>query len=203
MPCDRPCRWTIPANLLQGFEKVHTFTVVVTKGTGSAARSAKSSISIKPRNPAVPIPIGVLARDCGGSCSARHSGVQPLSISLKLDKQDGVGRQEKKVQILWKLDGETLDVPASAHSASASRSSTVQVIIPEEKLPKAAAATISVTLTITGQQGTGQASLTVPINSPPVLKSPLEATPVGNSNSFGKAVFRVSAAGFVDDDELT
>jgi hypothetical protein len=124
-------------------------------------------------------------------------------VTLKLNKQDGVGRQEKQVKLEWKLDGEPLTVPASAQSASASRSSNVQVIIPREKLPKAAAATISVHLTIVGQQGIGEASLTVPINSPPVLKSPLEATQLGSSNSFGHASFRVSAAGIVDDDELT
>jgi hypothetical protein len=100
-----PHRWTIPANLLQGFEKVHTFTVVVTKGTGSAARSAKSSIAIRPRDPTVPIPTGALTRDCGGSCSARHSGAQPLSVSLKLNQQNTANGADKPVRVEWLLNG--------------------------------------------------------------------------------------------------
>jgi hypothetical protein len=94
-------------------------------------------------------------------------------------------------------------VPESAQSISAAQTSPVQVIILPDTLPQAAAVTISVTLTISGQPGSGQASLTVPINAPPVLKSALEATLLGGDNGFGKAVYRVSAAGIVDDDELT
>jgi hypothetical protein len=45
--------------------------------------------------------------------------------------------------------------------------------------------------------------LVVPLNSPPVLKSPLEVILLGSENSFGKAAFRLSAAGMVDDEELT
>lgn len=198
-----PNRWTIPANLLQGYEKVHTFTVVVSKGTGSAARSAKSSISIRPRDPTVPIPTGVLTRDCGGACSARHSGTQPPSVSLKLNQQNTANGANKQVNVEWLLNGKTFIIPDSAQSVSAAQTTPVQVIILPDALPQAAAVTISVTLTISGQQGSGEASLTVPINAPPVLKSALEASLLGEDNSFGKAAYRVSAAGIVDDDELT
>jgi hypothetical protein len=77
------------------------------------------------------------------------------------------------------------------------------LIVPRSALPNAAAVTVSVKLTIPGQEGSGAASLVVPLNSPPVLKSPLEVILLGSENSFGKAAFRLSAAGMVDDEELT
>lgn len=189
-------------------EKTHTFTVIVSKGTGETARSAKASLQIRPRDPAVPIPTGVLTRDCGDSCSARHAAVQPLSVSLKLQKQDVklLSSADKQVQISWSIDPpgpQLLAVPGTAMVASATRSSQVQLIIPKESLPNAAAVTVSVKLTIPGQEGAGSASLTVPLNSPPVMKSPLTVELLGSDNSFGKAAHRLSAAGIVDDDEIT
>lgn len=202
------CRWEIPAGLLTGLEKVHTFTVVVSKGSGDAARSAKQSLQIRPRDPAVPIPTGLLARDCSGTCSARHSAVQPLSVSLRLEKQDAklLSSADKQVQISWSIDPagpQPLVVLASAAVASATRNSRVQLIIPREALPNAAAVTVSVTLTIPGQQGQGSASLSVPLNSPPVVKEGLAIEWLGNGQHAGQAPFRLSMAGISDEEELT
>lgn len=201
-------RWEVPAGLLKGLEKLHTFSVVVSKGSGSTMRTAKAMLEIRPRDPAVPIPTGVLVRDCGGVCSARHGSAQPLSVSLRLDQQDTkqpLGT-DKQVQLTWTLEpsgSKPLVVPASAAVASAARSGHIQLIIPREALPTAAAVTVSVQLSILGQQGSGTASLTVPLNSPPVLRSPLTYELLGSDGSFGKAAVRVSAAGIVDDDDLT
>lgn len=180
----------------------------VSKGTGDAARSAKTSLQIRPRDPAIPIPTGVLARDCGGSCSPRHVATQPLSVSLKLEKQDqkAAGGADKQVQISWSLSPagrQALVVPASAGFASAARSSQVQLVIPREALPEAAAVTVSVRLSIAGQEGEGTASITIPLNAPPIIKTPLVLERLGSDRSYGKAAFRLSAAGIVDDDELT
>jgi hypothetical protein len=203
-----PCRWEIPAGLLTGVEKLHTFTATVSKGTGANARTAKATLQIRPRDPALPIPTGVLTRDCGGSCSARHIATQPLSVSLQLDQKDteSLRQTDKQVDLTWSLDppGPTpLVVPASSAVASATKNGQVQLVVPRSALPNAAAVTVSVKLTIPGQEGSGAASLVVPLNSPPVLKSPLEVILLGSENSFGKAAFRLSAAGMVDDEELT
>jgi hypothetical protein len=187
-------------------EKVHAFTVVVSKGAGEAARTAKASLQIRPRDPSVPIPTGVLTRNCGGQCSSRHAAVQPLSVSLKLDAASASSSTDKQVHITWSLDppgAKPLVVPASASVVSATRSTQVQLIMPQEALPNAAAVTVSVRLTIPGQEGSGSASLTVPLNAAPVLKSPLEIELLGNDRSFGKAAFRLSAASIADDDDLT
>lgn len=190
-------------------EKVHTFTVVVSKGVGKASpRTAQASLQIRPRDPSIPIPTGVLTRDCGGSCSARHAAGQPLSVSLRLEKQEGkvLSGTDKQVLISWSVDPagpKQLAIPASAAAASAGRDAQVQLVVPREALPNAAAVTVSVKLTIAGQEGSGSASLTVPLNSPPVVKSPLEVELLGSDRSFGKAAFRLSAAGIVDDDDLT
>jgi hypothetical protein len=134
--------------------------------------------------------------------------VQPLSVSLKLEKQDVklLSSTDKQVSITWSLDPpgpQLLVVPAAASVASATRNAQVQLVIPKEYLPNAAAVTISVKLTVSGQEGSGSASLTVPLNSPPVVKSGLEVELLGSDRSYGKAAFRLSAAGIVDDDELT
>lgn len=186
-------------------EKVHTFTVTVSKGSGSTERTAKASLQVRPRDPALPIPTGVLTRDCGGACSERHSAIQPLSVSLKLDQQEKqLSSSDKQVKLAWTVSPagqQPLVVPATA--ASATRGGQVQLVIPQESLPSAAAVTVSVVLSIDGQAETGKASLTVPLNAPPVLKSPLEVQLLGSDPSFGKAEFRLSAAGIVDDNELT
>lgn len=201
------CRWEIPAGLLKGMEKVHTFTVTVSKGSGSTARTAKASLQVRPRDPALPIPTGVLTRDCGGACSERHSAIQPLSVSLKLDQQDKqLSSSDKEVKLAWTVSPagqQPLLVPATAAVASATRGGQVQLVIPQDSLPSAAAVTVSVVLSIDGQAETGKASLTVPLNAPPVLKSPLEVQLLGSDPSFGRAEFRLSAAGMVDDNELT
>lgn len=200
------CRWTIPAGLLTGMEKVHTFTMIVSKGAGEVARTAKTSLQIRPRDPSVPIPTGVLTRDCGGQCSSRHAAVQPLSMSLKLDASSVVSSgNNKQVHITWSLEPpgvKPLVVPATATVASATCSTQVQLIVPQEALPNAAAVNVSAKLTIPGQEGSGSASLTVPLNAAPVINRPLEAELLGSVNSFGKAVFRVSSF-IVDDEELT
>jgi hypothetical protein len=134
--------------------------------------------------------------------------VQPLSVSLKLEKQDIklLSSTDKQVQIAWSLDPpgpQSLVVPAAAAVASATGNAQVQLVIPRGSLPNAAAITISVKLSVPGQEGSGSASLTVPLNSPPVVKSELEVELLGSDRSYGKAAFRLSAAGIVDDDELT
>lgn len=182
--------------------------MVVTKGTGDSARSAKASLQIRPRDPSLPIPTGFLSRDCGGACSARHIAAQPLSVSLKLDQQDKkeLRRSDKQVQLTWSIEPPgplPLVVPSSATVASATRNGQVQLAIPRDYLPNAAAVTVSVKLTIPGQEGAGSASLTVPLNSVPVLKSPLGVELLGSDRSYGKAAFRLSAAGIVDDGPLT
>lgn len=189
-------------------EKVHTFTVTVSKGTGEAARSAKQSLQVRPRDPAVPIPTGVLTRDCSGACSARHSAVQPLSVSLKLEKQAALlASADKQVQIDWAVEPKGLQplvVPAGAQFASATRNGQVQLIIPAEALPNAAAVTVSVVLGIPGQQGQGSASLSVPLNSPPIVaKEGLAIEWLGNGNHAGQAPCRLSMAGITDEEELT
>jgi hypothetical protein len=129
-------------------------------------------------------------------------------VSLKLEKQDDkpLGGTDKQVKITWSLDPpgqQSLIAPAAAAVASATRNAQVQLVIPKESLPNAAAVTISVKLTVSGQEGSGSASLTVPLNSPPVVKSGLEVELLGSDRSYGKAAFRLLAAGIVDDDELT
>jgi hypothetical protein len=79
----------------------------------------------------------------------------------------------------------------------------VHLIIPCEALPNAAGVTVSVKLTIAGQQGEGSASTTIALNSPPVVKSPLAIELLGSDRSFGKAAFRLSAAGISDDEGLS
>lgn len=166
------------------------------------------SRQIRPRDPSVPIPTGTLTRDCGGTCSARHSAVQPLSVSLKLEKQDTklLSSADKQVSIAWSLDPpgpQPLVVPATATVASATRNAQVQLIFPREALPNAAAVKVSVKLTIAGQPGEGSASTTISLNSPPVVKSPLAIELLGSDRSFGKAAFRLSAVGISDDEDLT
>jgi hypothetical protein len=129
-------------------------------------------------------------------------------VSLKLEKQDVklLSSTDKQVQITWSLDPpgpQPLVVPAAATIASAIRNAQVQLVIPKESLPNAVAVTISVKLTVPGQTGSGSATLTVPLNSPPVVKSELKVDLLGSDRSYGKAAFRLSAAGIVDDDELT
>jgi hypothetical protein len=129
-------------------------------------------------------------------------------VSLKLEKQETklLSSADKQVSITWSLDPpglQELGVPASATVASATRNAQVQLVIPREALPNAAAVTVSVKLTIAGQQGEGSASTTIALNSPPVLKSPLALELLGSDRSFGKAAFRLSAAGISDDEDLT
>jgi hypothetical protein len=129
-------------------------------------------------------------------------------VSLKLEKQETklLSSADKQVSITWSLDPpgpQELVVPASATVASAARNAQVQLVIPRKALPNAAAVTVSVKLTIAGQQGEGSASTTIALNSPPVVTSPLATELLGSDRSFGKAAFRLSAAGISDDEDLT
>ena len=133
---------------------------------------------------------------------------QPLTLSLNLEQQsnNAVYGKETEVTVDWSMDPPgklPLVVPASAASASAARSTQVQLVIPREVLPDAAVVTVSVKLSIPGQPGVGKASLPVPLSASPVLKSPLEVELLGKDRSFGRAAFRLSAAGIVHDSELT
>jgi hypothetical protein len=144
----------------------------------------------------------VLTRDCSGTCSARHSSLLPLSVSLQLNRQESLG-SDKQVQVSWSLNGQPLTAPATASTASATRGVQLQLVMPAASLPNAAAVTVAVQLSISGQEGSGSASLVVPLNSPPVVKGALRAEQLGSDNQFGNAAFRLSAAGIVDDDDLT
>jgi hypothetical protein len=128
-------------------------------------------------------------------------------VSLKLEKQAAlVASADKQVQIDWAVEPKGLQplvVPAGAQFASATRNGQVQLIIPAEALPNAAAVTVSVVLRIPGQQGQGSASLSVPLNSPPVAKEGLAIEWLGNGNHAGQAPCRLSMAGITDEEELT
>jgi predicted hotdog family 3-hydroxylacyl-ACP dehydratase len=164
-------RWTIPAGLLTGVDKLHTFSVVVSKDTGDAARVARDARTVRLRSADLPIPTGSLSRDCGGGCPAKHSSSAPLAVSLRLDSASdatlaAAGAADAQVALAWTLDppGElplAAVVPASARSVPLSRASSIQVVVPPEALPAAPAVTISVQLTIAGQEGAGLATLQV------------------------------------------
>lgn len=196
------------ARLLPGIDKLHTFTVTITKGVGEAARTAKASVQIRLRDSALPIPTGTLTRDCGGRCTQKH-GSQPLSVSLQLDQQAASlldQGADKTVLLSWSLDppGEhPLVVPALAASARFGRTSSVQLVIPAEALPAAPAVTVMVNLTIAGQAGFGVAALSVPLNAKPVVKWPLQVQQLSESRTYDAARFRVTADVTDDGGELT
>lgn len=186
--------------------KFHTFTVTASKGAGDAMRSAQQSVTLRPQDPKSPVPTGRLARECGGQCSSRHSGSKPLSVLLQFDEFDSVQIVDQQVKVEWTIDppgSSALVVPAKAQAVSAVGAPQVSLTIPASSLPAASAVTVSVKLSFLGREGSGQASLVVPLNAAPTLKGPLTVELLGSDRSFGKAAFRVSAAGIFDDDELT
>ncbi|KAG2423084.1 hypothetical protein HXX76_002311 [Chlamydomonas incerta] len=82
-----PGIWSLKAGTLSN-DKLHTFTITVSKevAAGATPLSATASISVRPRSAAVPFPRGSLKRQCGLSgCAAPHSTDRPLVLALVLE----------------------------------------------------------------------------------------------------------------------
>jgi hypothetical protein len=170
-------------------------------------RSAQQSITLRPQDFKSPVPTGSLARECGGQCSSRHSASKPLTVVLQFDEFDSVQIVDQQVKVDWAiapLGSGALVVPAKAQAVTAVGKPLVSLTIPASALPAASAVTVSAKLSFLGsKRASGQSQLVVPLNAAPTLKTPVTVELLGSDRRYGKAAFRVSAAGIFDDDELT
>ncbi|KAG2433800.1 hypothetical protein HXX76_008158 [Chlamydomonas incerta] len=205
----KPGVWTLPAGLLTS-GKSHTFTIAVTKeaaaGSTAAALVATKSVTLRPRSTAVPFPRGNLTRQCSAAaCASAHATSSPLSVLLV------IATAFTDATVKW-ASVEVPGVSALTVATSATDSTLApgqhRLTIPAASLPNNRAA-ITITATMTLKGVSGEASVTLPINSAPYcsLTTASPATPLANaaclevtalSDTFPTAAFKVRATGWAD-----
>mgnify|MGYP001807213487 CR=1 FL=1 len=155
-----PGVWSLKAGTLTN-DKLHTFTITVSKEVAAGANplSATASISVRPRSAAVSFPRGSLKRQCGLSgCTAPHSTDRPLVLALVLESAFTAAT------VTWS----SVEAPAVSGliAASSATDPTRYLTVPAALLPgNRASLTISANLSLAGV--TGLATTTVSLNSAP------------------------------------
>ncbi|KAG2429991.1 hypothetical protein HYH02_013941 [Chlamydomonas schloesseri] len=195
-----PGVWSLKAGTLTN-DKLHTFTVTVSKevAAGATPLSATASISVRPRSAAVPFPRGSLKRQCDLSgCAAPHSTDRPLVLSLVLESAFAASA------VRWS----SADVPAVSGLTAASSATdptipagTHYLTVPAALLPgNRAALIIAANLSLAG--ATGLATTTVSLNSAPSCSLGASASeclaPTVVSDTFPNAAVSLLAQGWAD-----
>ncbi|KAG2451458.1 hypothetical protein HYH02_004056 [Chlamydomonas schloesseri] len=204
-----PGVWSLPASLL-AVGKLHTFTVTVSKevaaGGSAGPLSVTKTITLRPRSTEVPFPRGNLTRQCAAAaCAAPHSTASPLAVQLV------VAAGFTAAAVTWS----SADLPAVAALVAASSATdptlsagTHLLTIPAAALPtNRPDLTITATMALNGV--TGQATVTVPLNSAPYCSLTAATSPTAADNAacltvdvlsdtWPTAAFKLRAVGWGD-----
>ncbi|KAG2423081.1 hypothetical protein HXX76_002308 [Chlamydomonas incerta] len=195
-----PGIWSLKAGTLSN-DKLHTFTVTVSKevAAGAAPLSATASISVRPRSAAVPFPRGSLKRQCGLSgCAAPHSTDRPLVLALVLESTFSTAA------VSWR-SAEVAAVSSLTAASSATDPTippgTHYLTVPAALLPSnRASLTIAANLSLAG--ATGLATTTVSLNSAPSCSLGTSASECLTSSiltsTFPNAAVSLLAQGWAD-----
>ncbi|GFR46951.1 hypothetical protein Agub_g8600 [Astrephomene gubernaculifera] len=157
-----PGVWSIPPGLLTT-GKWHTFSVTVAKevAAGASALQASASVTFRPRPAADRFPRGTLTRQCAsGMCTGPHSTDAPLTVMLAMAAGYSIS------SVLW-TSAELPGLGATAAADSSAQSNARFLTVPASQVP-----TNRLSLTLTATMKTpdglsGEATITVPLNSGP------------------------------------
>lgn len=187
-------KWAIPVSLLT-VDKLHSFTVTVSKACPTDTRTGSNAITLTPKLAQLPFPTGTIQRLYGGTCSPRHSTDNPPSLLLKLDPGF------EKAAVAWWSD-QIANIGSTA----------LQLTLQPQQLPTTDSITVTATMTL--NQVTGSTFITVPLNSRPSCSTTQQASQSSTSAAGGCAVvsstsdvfpaasFTTSASNYQDTDKL-